>query len=65
MADLKITETWGAEQVARYLGRSKSWVYWKVRQGELPHVRISEDGLRFIPYRLQEWLEARERAVAG
>ena len=64
MTDLKITETWGVDEVAKYLGRSRGWVYLKVRKNELPHVRLPDVGVRFIPYRIQEWLESRERAVA-
>ena len=39
---------WTAEQVAHYLGVSKSWVYRSATDGRLPSVRIGSV-LRFLP----------------
>jgi hypothetical protein len=46
-------------QAAAALGRSKSWVYGKVRAGELPTLTFDGD-LRFITAELRDFIRSRE-----
>lgn len=52
-----------AEQLARLLGKSESWLYTLVRQGRFPHVRVA--GSVLFPRRLvARWLEGEFDAAA-
>jgi excisionase family DNA binding protein len=45
-------ELWDANDVARYLKASRSWVYHQAEAGKLPHLRIGAL-LRFNPARVK------------
>ena len=55
---------WAAEDVARFLKMSKSWVYHASQRGELPHVRIGAS-LRFDPSSIRAWLRRRSNPEAA
>jgi excisionase family DNA binding protein len=46
------SELWDANDVARYLKASRSWVYHQAEAGKLPHLRIGAL-LRFNPARVK------------
>lgn len=48
---------WSAEQVAAYLGMSKSWVYERAELGELAAVRLG-GRLRFSSHAVREYAES-------
>ena len=47
---------WLVDQVARFLGVSKYWVYRQAESGLLPYRKIGGN-LRFIPDELRRWVE--------
>lgn len=51
---------WDAARVAKYLGVSRSWVYHRVSEGTIPHLRLLTGLTRFQPdairaYARGEW----------
>ena len=53
ITDVQSTEElWDANDVARYLKASRSWVYHQAEAGKLPHLRIGAL-LRFNPARVK------------
>lgn len=46
-----------AQQVAEYLGLSKSWVRQKTRLGEIPAIHIG-GAVRYSPKAIERWLES-------
>ena len=54
-------ESWGVSEAAVYLGRSKSWIYQKISQGEIPFSRLPGGCVRFDPVRLRKWLISLEQ----
>jgi excisionase family DNA binding protein len=52
------------EQAAAAIGMRKSWVYERVRRGEIPHVKLGRL-LRFDPKDLARYVEAHKRGAAN
>ena len=52
---------WDANDVARYLRASRSWVYQKAEAGLLPYLRIG-GLLRFDPVAIRAWARGEIRA---
>ena len=55
---------WTAEQVAHYLGVSKSWVYRSATDGRLPCVRIGSV-LRFLPASVEALVNTQHTPKGG
>ena len=53
---------WTAEDVARYLQASRSWVYQKAEAGLLPSLRIG-GLLRFNPEAVRAWAQGKPATV--
>ena len=55
-------ELLGAGEVSRRLGISRQSVYRLVRLGELPAIRLGDQGasLRFDPEQLEQWLASHQ-----
>jgi excisionase family DNA binding protein len=51
---LPFESLWNADDVARFLKASRSWVYQKAEAGELPCVRLG-GLLRFDPETVRAW----------
>ncbi len=51
---------WTVQDVARYLGFKKSWVYAKVAAGVLPHLNIV-GRIRFDPTEVRAWAKHQRR----
>ncbi len=54
--DLRSDGLWDAQDVARYLKMSRSWVYHRAESGELPYRRIG-GCLRFVPSEIRAYVE--------
>lgn len=52
---------WSADDVARYLNVSRSWVYARATSGELPHRRMG-GLLRFVPEQVREYARGSQGA---
>jgi excisionase family DNA binding protein len=51
---------WDANDVARYLKVSRSWVYHRAEAGQLPHLRVGAL-LRFDPSAIRAFARTSER----
>lgn len=49
MGELKLEKLWKIEDLCKHLGVSKSWVYAKLKKGEIPRVKLPGRPLRFDP----------------
>jgi excisionase family DNA binding protein len=58
---METNELWTAEDVARFLKTSRSWVYQKTEAGILPYLRIG-GLLRFEPKAIRAWARGETRA---
>jgi excisionase family DNA binding protein len=54
MSELDTERLWTVKDVAAYLGFKKSWVYARVDEGVLPHLRIV-GRIRFDPDAVRAW----------
>ncbi len=54
---------WNANDVARYVGASRSWVYHQAEAGRLPCIRLL-GFLRFHPQAVREFVKAASAAPA-
>lgn len=54
-ADLNIEQLWSVKEVMHFLGAKRSWVYARVRAGELPHIRLGGQMVRFVPDDVKRW----------
>lgn len=45
---------WSVQDVARYLGMSRSWVYRQAEAGELPHIKLGH-AVRFVPDQIRHY----------
>lgn len=54
---------WDANDVARYIGASRSWVYHQAEAGRLPCIRIL-GFLRFHPQAVRDFVQAASSAPA-
>ena len=54
---------WDANDVARYIGASRSWVYHQAEAGRLPCIRIL-GFLRFDPQAVRDFVQAASSAPA-
>ena len=61
---LNIEQLWSAEDVARFLGASRSWVYARVASGEMPHLRLSGQMVRFDPDEVRNWARGHRKGAA-
>ncbi len=50
---------WDAQDVARYLKVSRSWVYHRAEAGKLPHLRVG-GLLRFQPDRIRAFAQGED-----
>jgi predicted DNA-binding transcriptional regulator AlpA len=57
------TRLWDANDVARYIGASRSWVYHQAEAGRLPCIRIL-GFLRFDPQVVRAFVQAASSAPA-
>lgn len=57
------TRLWDANDVARYIGASRSWVYHQAEAGRLPCIRIL-GFLRFDPQAVRAFVQAASSAPA-
>jgi excisionase family DNA binding protein len=48
-----------AQQLAELLKKHPRTILRMAQSGELPHVRIGERGIRFVPSEIQDWLAER------
>lgn len=48
---------WGPAEAARYLGKSRDWVYRAAIRGEVPSIRIGRE-VRFLKEDLAEWVRS-------
>ncbi|MCC6812315.1 MAG: helix-turn-helix domain-containing protein [Deltaproteobacteria bacterium] len=55
-------ELWDANDAARFLKVSRSWVYQRAEAGLLPHVRIGAL-LRFEPWTLREFARQEREGI--
>lgn len=54
---------WTADDVARFLLRSKKWVYRMALEKRIPHIAVSTGTVRFDPDDIKQWVESRKMAV--
>jgi predicted DNA-binding transcriptional regulator AlpA len=54
---------WDANDVARYIGASRSWVYHQAEAGRLPCIRVL-GFLRFHPQAVRDFVQAASSAPA-
>ena len=54
------TKLWSAEEAAKFLSMSTSWVYQAASAGSLPHVRIGR-ALRFDEAALRRWVDSQSQ----
>ncbi len=58
-----VANLWGAREVAEFLGVSRSLVYQMAKDGKLPHVKLADRAVRFVPDELLRWV--RENSHPG
>lgn len=61
-AELNIEQLWTVEDVCKFLSARRSWVYARVRAGELPHIRLGGQMVRFIPDDVKRWALSLKKA---
>lgn len=47
---------WDVKDVAKFLKRSERWVFGRLSEGSIPHVRLGT-APRFIPSKIRSWVE--------
>ena len=56
---------WTADDVARFVSRSKKWVYRMALQRRIPHIALSAGTIRFDPDDVRRWVDSLKEEADG